>query len=249
MCEQKPWHEQDCSWETADPVLFSERRWSNAPAEIDGVVSLLGIEPGAHILDLCCGVGRHSLELARRGFRITGVDRTLTYLERASNRARAEGLEVEFVQEDMRAFCRPGGFDAVINLFTSFGYFEDPDDDRQVAMNVCRSLKPGGGFLLDMMGKEILARIFRERDWQEEGGLLVLQERKLSRNWGWMENRWILLRDGHRTELRLSHRLYSAVELATMLRECGFAGVEVYGDLAGSAYDHVARRLAALARK
>ncbi len=247
--EDLPWYEQNTFWETVAPTLFTQQRWEDAPAEVDQVVSLLGVEPGAHVLDLCCGVGRHSLALARRGFCVTGVDRTQPYLDRAAEQAEAEGLEVEFVQSDMRSFCRPDAFDAVVNLFTSFGYFEDPEDDRQVAANMYRSLKAGGVFLIDMMGKEVLARIFRERDWYEEDGVLVLQERKIAQNWSWMENRWILLAGDSRTELNLSHRIYSAVELASLLTECGFAHVEAYGNLDGSAYDHLARRLVIVARK
>jgi len=216
---------------------------------LDPLFPIMSIEPGAHVLDLCCGVGRHSLELARRGFQVTGVDRTRPYLDRASRRAEAEGLEIEFVQSDMRDFCRPDAFDAVVNLFTSFGYFEDPEDDRQVAMNVYRSLKSGGVFLIDMMGKEVLARIFRERDWYEENGMLILQERKLSKSWSWMENRWILFADNNRTELRLSHRIYSATELASLLTECGFTHIDAYGDFEGNAYDHLARRLVIVAHK
>jgi len=249
MQKVKPWHEQDTFWKTVAPVLFVERRWSDAPAEVEQLVSLLGLELEAHILDLCCGVGRHSLELARRGFKVTGVDRTQPYLDRASRQAEAEGLEVEFVQSDMRTFYRPDAFDAVVNMFTSFGYFEDPEDDRQVAMNMHRSLKSGGVFLIDMMGKEILARIFSERDWYEEDGVLILQERKITQNWGWMESRWIIFADDNRTELNLSHRVYSAVELISLLTECGFTQVDAYGSLEGSAYDHLARRLVVVARK
>ena len=83
------------------------------------IVSLLKIDPGASILDLCCGPGRHSLELSRRGFSLTGVDRTKSYLEKARKQAETEGLKVEFIQEDMRSFCKSNTFDVVINLFTS----------------------------------------------------------------------------------------------------------------------------------
>ena len=249
MQEVKPWHEQNAFWETVAPVLFVERRWSDAPAEVGQVIALLGIDPGAHVLDLCCGVGRHSLELARRGFQVTGVDRTRLYLDRAFRQAKAEGLKVEFVQSDMRTFCKPDAFDAVVNMFTSFGYFEDPEDDRQVVLNMYRSLRPGGVFLIDIMGKEVLARIFRERDWYEEDGVLILQERKVSQSWSWMENRWIILKDDNRTELNLSHRIYSAVELTSLLAGCGFTHLDAYGDLQGSAYDHLARRLVIVAHK
>jgi len=249
MAEAKPWHEQDDFWETVSPMLFPERRWADTPAEVDNLIALLEIAPGAHILDLCCGVGRHSLELARRGFRVTGVDRTPAYLRRAAEQAEAESLEIEFVEEDMRSFCRPDAFDVVTNLFTSFGYFEDQDDDRQVVANVYRSLRSGGAFLLEIKGKEVLARVFQERDWDEEDGLLVLQERELSQDWSWIENRWILLKDDSRTELRTGHRLYSAAELTSLLTDCGFSRAGAYGGLDGSPYDHTAKRLAVVAHK
>ena len=249
MQNSKPWHEQDAFWETVEPILFTQRRWSDASAEVEKIISLLGLQPGMSVLDLCCGVGRYALELARRGFCVTGVDRTQAYLDKASKQAIIEGLKVEFVQEDMRAFCRSDAFDAVMNLFTSFGYFENQEEDRQVAMNIYRSLKVGGVFLIEMMGKEVLARIFQERTWHEQDGVLILEERKVSRNWSWIENRWIMFKDNSRTELRLSHRIYSAIELTSLLTECGFVHADVYGDLAGSVYDQAAKRLVVVAHK
>jgi len=249
MEETKPWHEDDMFWETWGPVMFSQQRLADSPAEVERIVSLLGIRPGACVLDLCCGVGRHSLELARRGFDVTGVDRTRRYLDQASEQADKEGLKIEFVQDDMRTFCRPDTFDAVINMFTSFSYFEDPEEDRQVVVNVYRSLISGGVFLLETMGKEILARIFLERNWHEENGVLILEERKVSRNWGWMENRWIMFKDDKRTEFKVTHRLYSATELAAVLAGCGFTQVDVYGDLSGGAYDQTAKRMVVVGHK
>jgi len=249
MPKSKPWYEDDNFWETWGSVIFSEQHLARARGEIDGVVSLLGIKPGIHILDLCCGVGRHSLELARRGFQVTGVDRTRSYLDRASRQAEVEGLRVEFVQDDMRKFCRPDAFDACINMFTSFGYFEDPKDDRQVLVNVYRSLKSGGVFIMDTMGKEVLARVFTERNWEEVNGVILLQEHKVSHNWGWMENRWIIFKDNKRIESKVTHRLYSATELVSLFTECGFRQINTYGDLSGNPYDHNARRLIMVAHK
>jgi len=249
MERAKPWHEDDTFWEAWGPFLFNEQRLANASSEVEGIVSLLDIKPAAHVLDLCCGVGRHSLELARRGFQVTGVDRTEHYLKQASEQAEKEGLNVELVREDMRAFSRPDTFDAAINMFTSFSYFEDPEEDRQVVLNVCHSLKSGGSFLLETHGKETLARIFRESGWHEEDGVLTLQERKVSQNWSWMENRWIIIKDGKRTDFNVNHRLYAATELIALLTGCGFSQADAYGDLEGSSYDQTARRLVVVGRK
>ena len=249
MPDSKPWHEDDDYWRTWTWVMFSPRRLAAAPEEVELVVALLDLKPGASILDLCCGIGRHSLELARRGFKVTGVDRTEYYLSIAWEAAQKAGLAVELVWADMREFTRPDSFDAVVNLFTSFGYFEIPEDNRRVVTNVYRSLKPGGKLIIDVMGKEVLASIFRERDWREEDGSVILEERKVSGNWGRMENRWILFKDGKHYENRISHWVYSATELETLLKSCGFTAVSIYGDFTGTPYDQNARRLVVVARK
>ena len=249
MQESKHWYDDDAFWESVSPMLFGERRWADAPTEVEDVVSLVGISAGARVLDLCCGVGRHSLELARRGFLVTGVDRTSAYLETARQQASHEGLDVEFLQDDMRTFCRSEAFDTVLSLFTSFGYFEDPAEDRRVLTNAYRSLRPGGVFLLDVMGKEVLARVFRERIWREEEGIIILEEPRIGKDWGWIDNRWILIRDGEKQEFNFSLRLYSAVEISELLVAGGFDQVDVYGDAKGAPYDHTAKRLIVLAHK
>lgn len=244
------WHDSDDFWETFGPALFAKERWESAPLEIESVLGLAGTPTGAEVLDLCCGPGRHSLELARRGCRVTGVDRTARYLAQAAQMAKAEGLEIEFVPEDMRTFARESRFDLAISLYTSLGYFEDPDQDRQVLANVHRSLRPGGVFVLEMMGKEVLAWGFSEKDWtQLPDGSFMLEHRTLSGNWGRMESRWILIRDGQVREHRVDHRLYSGTELESALREAGFATVEIFGTLAGAPYDQNANRLVALATR
>ena len=135
-------------------------------------------------------------------------------------------------------------------MFTSFGYFKDPQENQQVLENVAASLKEDGALIIDMMGKEVLARIFIARDWNEmENGLFFLTERRVSNNWSWMENRWIMLCGEERYEFEVNHWLYSATELAGMLKHAGFRTVDIYGDLEGAPYDHLARRLVAVACK
>lgn len=241
------WHDSDNFWETLAPIFFESRRWEAAPGETDRAVALLGVEPGAAILDLCCGPGRHSLELARRGFRVTGVDRTAAFLDIARNEA--DGLPIEFVQADMRQFCRPGAFAGVLNLFSSFGYFEDPADDRRALDGVFQSLQPGGRIVLEMQGKEQIARDFQERTWLEWDGGFLLESSKISRNWSWLENRWIIVGEDGVAEYIWGHRLYSAAELTDLLRARGFDDVCIHGNLAGRPYDMGAHRLVAVARK
>src|SRR5215207_315011 len=166
------WFENDRFWEGMSGVLFNDSRFAHAAGEIDHVQALLpDAAPGSAVLDLACGVGRHALELAGRGYRVTAVDRTRSYLDAAGERAAAGGLDVEFVHSDMRRFVRPAAFDAAVCLWASFEYFDDPADDRRVLANLLRSLKPGGSLVLDMNGKEVFARTFTPRSWYEQDGV------------------------------------------------------------------------------
>ena len=149
----------------------------------------------------------------------------------------------------MRTFCRPDAFDGAINLYTSFGYFENAEDDRRVLTNAHRSLRDNGAFVIDMVGKEMVAAGFQERDWHEVDGTVLLEERKLGKDGSWMDNRWTVLDGGSRKEFHVTHRLYSAAEITSLLTECGFAAVDVYGDFSGAPYDHDADRLVVVAHK
>ena len=245
----KPWYENDDFWKTTQPVLFAPDRMAAASGHADSIAARLKLKPGGRVLDLCCGPGRHSLELARRGFAVTGVDRTVSFLRQARRQARAEGLKIEFIRQDMRRFVRPQAFDAAISMFTSFGYFANPADDARVAAHVCRSLVRGGKFLIDTQGKESLARRFEPSGWYEKEGYTVLEDRKVMPDWSGMENHWILFKGGRRWDFRFKLRLYSATELKRLLRDAGFRRVDVFGSLEGAPYDHTAQRLVAVAQK
>lgn len=247
--KKQSWYEQDVFWETFAPALFTSERMLSAKQEVEQLMSLLKLQPPASICDLCCGPGRHSLELRRLGYFVTGVDRTALYIEQARKKADEQDLNIRFLQEDVRSFCEPNAFDAAINVFTSFGYFEDAADDKRVLENVYKSLKDGGKFLIDIIGKEVLARIFQEKRWMEEDGLIILEESKVAEDWSSVDCRWIIIKDDKRDECRFSLRLYSAARLCELLKSCGFKRVEIFGDLTGSPYDQAAKRLVVVAHK
>jgi len=243
------WFNDDAFWETFESYMFTPERIEFARVEVDRMTGLLGIQSGAKLLDLCCGAGRHSLEFARRGFDVTGVDRTRAYLDKARAIAATEGLGIAFVEADMREFVRPDTFDAAINVFTAFGYFDDPADDLKVARGLRTSLKPGGRLLLDVNGKETLAAKFRARDWSRRGEAIMLEERRLLDGWKRIESKWTLIRGDERRESTLTLRLYSGAELESVLLAAGFAKVELYGGLKGTPYDETAERLIAIATR
>ena len=117
------WYEDEGFWDGTYPFMFSERMFCSAENEAGSVVDLAGLGKG-DILDLACGPGRHATALAKKGFRVTGVDLSSLLLQKAKDLARAEGGNVEWLREDMRRFVRPEAFDLVMSMFTSFGYFD-----------------------------------------------------------------------------------------------------------------------------
>jgi SAM-dependent methyltransferase len=243
------WYEDDTFWSEVAPLLFDEERMEQTEGEVDDLLELLDLPEGGAVLDQACGVGRHALEFARRGYRATGVDMTEGLLERARQAARDEELDIECVAADMREFVRPVAFDGAINLFSSFGYFADPEDDRRVARNVFDSLKPGASFVIDTMGREVVARDFVEQDWRQIGGIKLLEHRHIEQDWGWIRNDWTVL-DGQRVyECSWGIRLYAGTELRALLLSAGFEKVTLFGNLSGSPYDPEADRLIAAARK
>ena len=249
MSNQEPWHDQNAFWELLEPVLFNQQRLASTQEQVEKVEKLLQIKSPARILDLCCGRGRHSLEFSRRAYDVIGIDRTQAYLEKAKVEAEKLNLSATFVLGDMREYCAPDNFDVIINMFGSFGYFENPEDDLKVVKNMYTSLRAGGQFLIETAGKEIVARNFRERDWSEEGDLLILEERKVSQNWRRIETRWTIIQGTKKIEHQVSVRSYSAVELSTLLLDGGFPKVQVYGSLDGIEYDQMAQRLVVVGKK
>ena len=244
------WNDDDAFWEIMGDEIFSPALLDAAQLEVPQLLRMLQLRPPARVLDLCCGQGRHSVELARRGFSVTGVDRTRSYLERARKRAIDAGVRVEFIQEDARAFEQFGTFDAVLNLYTSFGYFESREEELAVLRHVHASLRPGGQLLMDVNGKEVMARMFTPSVAGElHDGSLFVELRSVRPGWEWIDSRWILIRGKERIEHHVSIRTYSGAELTALLHEAGFADVDLFGSFVGTPYDTTAQRLIVRAQK
>jgi SAM-dependent methyltransferase len=245
----RAWYDQDDFWTTLYPFMFPAWRLESAGEEVEKIVQLTGSTQGA-LLDLCCGPGRHAVPLALRGFSVTGVDRTLFLLAKAREHAAAEQVEVEWVHEDMRTFRRREAFDLAISMYTSFGFFEDPAENSAVLENVFASLKPGGVFVVDVIGKEVIARIFQPATCREvQGEGLLIERHNPVEGWSQMANEWIVIREGRARSFFFQHWIYSGRELYELLIRAGFSTVKLHGNLDGAPYGPDAGRLIAVARK
>ncbi len=243
----RPW------WETffgSDYLKQYEDDPARTSTEVDAVETILHLRKGARILDLACGAGRHSLELARRGYRVTGYDFSEDLLKAARSAARARRQDVRFVQGDMRALPYRGEFDAVINMFSSFGYFGSVEEDRKVLVGVARALASRGKFLMERFNRESLAYELPMQGWRVGAdGSVILQEDAFDVLLGRYETRQVVIdRDGTREHLG-SVRAYTLQELKQILDAAGLHIHRVLGGLDLSPYAARSRRLVLYAVK
>jgi SAM-dependent methyltransferase len=228
------------------PFLPAER----TAREVAGIINLLNLPTGSAILDLCCGHGRHAIPLAQQGYQITGQDLSEAFLQRAENEARVLGIKARWVQGDMRTIPFENEFDAVINIFTSFGYLASEEEDLQVLQQVHKALKPGGLFLLETVYQPKVIRAFSPHGIiRYDDGLIVLEERHIdlltSRN---EVHITMLYPDGRRTEHHQSMRIYTLTELIRMQATVGLQVQAYYGGLDGSGLT-MDSRLVVISRK
>lgn len=243
------WFEDESFWIDLYPFMFSEGRFAAAEDEVEKIIHLLEFK-GSSVLDLCCGPGRHSLVLAERGLTVTGVDRTVFLLEKARAESESRGLEIEWIQQDMRDFSRSESFDLVLSLLTSFGYFDNKNEDEKVLENIFVSLREGGYCLIDLAGKENLARIFQPTNSHNlSDGSILVERHEIFDDWTRIRNEWILIKGDNAKTHRFHHTIYSGQELRKLLEGVGFREVQLYGSLDGEEYGLKANRLIVVGQK
>ena len=211
----------------------------------------LGLERGAKVLDLCCGQARHAVELARHGWNVTGLDLNEFLLDRAREAAREAGVAVRFVRADMREIPFENEFDAVINVFTAFGYFEDDEENERVLEAVARCLKPGGRFLLDHTHLLWAVRDFEPNARREyPDGTVQIEERTFDARAVRFKTKATFIKpDGSRAERENDIRCYTCAELCRMLGHAGLGVVDVYGGFDGRPLTLDAKRLIIISQK
>jgi len=221
-----------------------------APSEVDFLEKALRISRPAKILDIGCGFGRHAVELALRGHKVTGVDISAGLLAYAKGMAQQKRVSVSWVQKDMRNIDFSAEFDAAICLYTSFGYFESEEENCDVLRRISQALRSGSRFVLDVENRDGLLMRYQSRDWwQTESGDLVMEERRFDPVKGRGHTKIVLVSEGRRIEHNLSIRWYSIPELKQMLKDVGMQIHDLYGGLDGSEYRIDAMRLVVVAER
>ena len=216
--------------------------------QVQYLAELLGFELPADILDLACGYGRHANRLAVKGHRVTGIDLTAGFLEIARKDARARGVQVRYQQGDMRHLDFQGAFDAVLLLFTAFGYFSD-EQNFLVLEKVVRALRPGGLFVFDVPNRDVILKGFLPYIVMEKNDDLMIDRNQFDSLTGRMYNRRIVIRDGVRKDKPFFIRVYNPSEITAMLERAGMEVIKLLGDYDGQAVSAESRRMVIVARK
>ena len=220
--------------------------------EVDFLVSALALDDADRVLDIACGVGRHSIELARRGYDATGIDFSKSALAMAGRSASEAGVQPSFVELDMRQLEERESYDAAFSFFSSFGYFSD-EENLDVATRFAVALKPGGRLLIDKLVTESVLPVFRERHWSwadEARSIRVINENTWEPIAGRIETKWTFVHDDSRVEAaHSSFRLYSYRELHALLKTAGFCGLRGLATGTDEPFGLGAPRLSLIARK
>ena len=224
----------------------------NTDQEAAFVVRTLALKPGDRVLDLACGQARHALLLARQGFDVTGQDQSADYLRDAQDAMDREGISLPLVQSDMRTIPFEGEFDAVISMFTSFGYFESDTDNRKVLSEIYKALKPGGQVLIDLINREwVVANNESTERRENSDGTVVLEHRELNLETSRNQVTFTFV-DGHgehRESIGHRIRLYTLTEVVQMMADAGLSYERVYGGFDSEPYTASTRRMIVVARK
>ena len=217
--------------------LYAHRDGSEARQAVDLFERIAGnAEPDRQVLDLACGSGRHTFELARRGHRVAAADLSPTLLAAARRKTRRHAEHVALVRSDMRRLpFRDGSFGAVLQLFTAFGYFRSDKENAAVIGQVRGTLASGGWYMLDFLNSaQLRAQLVPESD-QRIGDIRVMQERRISDDR--VEKRIRVIRGGRERIFRESVRLFTLDDFRRMFQQHHLSLKHIFGDYTGAAFE------------
>jgi SAM-dependent methyltransferase len=217
---------------------------------VSRLIELLALPTGSRVLDVPCGQGRHAHLLAEAGYRVDGLDYSEHLLERA--RERGTGPTLRYTRGDMRRLPArwTGRFDAVVNLFTSFGFFTDVADDAQVIAEFARVLAPGGALIWHGGSRDgVMARFLARDWWRSDDGTMIGHERRFDPLSGVITIRtaWEGPSGSGSREHRI--RLYTATRLAELCLDAGLVVEEAYDGWSDRALTRRSSEMVLIARK
>ena len=216
--------------------------------QVQQLLRLCTVLPGAAILDVGCGIGRHSIELAKLGFNVTGVDVNATYIAACRERAALLGLNAQFYAMDSRVMKLDMRADLVISLWSSFGYYGEIGD-LQILQRISEHTRRGGRVVLDVENRDYIMKHFVPEEWHETDQEIVFERRRFDAVDGSVSTRRIVLSGRERREYHRVLRMYTVSELAALLETAGLRPGRWCGDYDGSRFGPESKRMIAIAER
>ncbi len=224
--------------------LYKHRDNKDASKIVSLIFSNINLPKGSNVLDLACGNGRHSVLFAEKGMKVTGIDLSEYLISQAHSKLLTDYKEyadnLSFEIRDMRDINHENNFDMVVNLFSSYGYFEDDKKNEQVINSIASSLKKDGYFVLDFLNKDYLVNHLVPFDVKRTEGKIIVQVREIKD--GFVYKHILIFRNSDDEYPGLSQfteriKLYSENDFSQMLNKCGMKVIKMFGDFSGSKYD------------
>lgn len=255
--ENKPWFKQ---WFNTQEYLelYKHRDDTDASKIIKLLFKNIKLNKDAKVLDLACGNGRHSVLFAKKGFNVTGIDLSKYLINRANEKRRTDYYKykrkLSFEIGDMRNIAHSKEFDLIVNLFSSFGYFENGKDNENVIKSISRALNTNGYFLFDFLNRYYLLKNLVPYDIKKEKDKIIIQIRGFTN--GYVEKSILIVKNSKKTKIPILNRykekirLYSLDDFRNMFSQSGLKIIKTFGDYEGRKYiKSKSERLIILARK
>jgi 2-polyprenyl-3-methyl-5-hydroxy-6-metoxy-1,4-benzoquinol methylase len=243
----KRWFEE---WFESEEYLTVYKHRNNEEAEtlISFILGKVNLSGKAKVLDLGCGAGRHALLLAKLGFQVTGVDQSAKLLSVAVDEAKKNGLHAKFIKDDIRTVFFSEKFELILNVFTSFGYFDRDEDNFALFANVEKLLSEDGIFVFDFLNAEYVKENLIPFSKNMIDDMVIEQTRKIEGNN--VVKQIVLIQNGNRKNYRESVRLYSKKELINALTKNNLSTEIIFGSYTGDVFNEISSsRLILLCKK
>lgn len=227
------------TWENTE-AQESFLEWQGMPDEkqtnneVSMIEAILNVQPPLKILDIGCGTGRHSIEFARRGYEVTGIDVAETYLKQAIERAEKCNLNIEFRLERGSEIKEQNTYDFAIAYYHTLGFMEEEELNTHL-FNICKSIKKGGKFLLRSAGPKIIPNMNQDkiRNWAEKNNTFILSEKFIENGYRIEKCITIDIVKDEIIEYEEKQRAFSLGDVINLLRQAGFSKVDCYRELDG----------------
>lgn len=240
---ESPWYVR--SFGDIYPLIYSHRSDDQAEDEIRGLSRMLGLTGDEAVLDLCCGAGRHTAAARSLGFVVTGFDLSPQLLASAAERPSLRG---RLVRGDMRRLPFAGGFDLVLNLFSSFGYFEEDRENEASLGEMARVLRSGGVLVVDHINRKALEKTLVPENVEIRNGFRITQRRAIEKN-RIVKRIEIEDPDGAVSCCKESVRLYEPDEIVKLASQKGLRLRRLYGSFSGEPFGPSSPRMILVVEK